>query len=57
MHACDVADLKMSDWGITKDEFGPMAENALAAYPDRFAIDPAPMTKEDVVAVLEESFS
>ncbi|MCH4054130.1 MAG: iron-containing alcohol dehydrogenase [Atopobiaceae bacterium] len=57
MHACDVADLKMSDWGITKDEFGPMTENALAAYPDRFAIDPAPMTKEDVVAVLEESFS
>lgn len=57
LHACGVGELRMSDWGITPDEFGDMADNALGAYAGRFALDPVQMTRDDVIAVLQESFA
>lgn len=54
--ACGVADLKMSDWGIDQAEFDDIAGNALATTQVLFDHDPAPLSHDDVVGILRESY-
>lgn len=53
---CGVDDLKMSDYGITKEEFPMLADNARQTMGGLFASDPLPLTKEDCVEILLRSF-
>lgn len=56
MAACHVEDLKMSDWGITEDELDAMATNGLSTNAALYAHDPAPLSHDDVLAILRASF-
>ncbi len=53
---CGVADLKMSDYGITPDEFPAMATNALTAMGRLIVKDRQPLNHADIVAILQESY-
>lgn len=54
--ACDVAELKMSDYGITADEFEKMARNARETMGGLFMCDRKELTQEACVAIYEASF-
>lgn len=56
MATCHVDDLKMSDWGITEDELDAMATNGLSTNAALYAHDPAPLSHDDVLAILRASF-
>ncbi|HMM05910.1 MAG TPA: iron-containing alcohol dehydrogenase [Clostridiales bacterium] len=53
---CGVSDLKMSDYGITPDEFNKIATNAMETMGSLFAANPCEMTREDCIAVLKKSY-
>ena len=53
---CGVADLKMSDYGITPDEFPKMADNAMGPRGGLFACDRVALTKEDVIGIYQKSY-
>lgn len=53
---CGVADLKMSDYGITPDEFDKLAANARETMGGLFAANPCKMTHEDCVEVFKKSY-
>ncbi len=53
---CGVANLKMSDYGITPDEFDTIAKNARETMGSLFEANPYEMTQEDCVAVLRKSY-
>lgn len=53
---CGVADLKMSDYGITPDEFEPLAENALNTMGALFKCDRSKLSIEDCVSILKTAF-
>lgn len=53
---CGVADLKMSDYGIRKDECRTLAKNARATMGGLFGADPVPMTDEECAAIFEKSY-
>lgn len=54
--ACGVDDLKMSDYGIQKDELMTMAKNARATMGSLFACDPGETTDEDICGIYERSY-
>lgn len=54
--ACNVDQLKMSDYGIQKDELGKIAENAYATMGGLYQVDPLTIAKADTVKILEDSF-
>lgn len=54
--ACGVADLKMSDYGIQKDECMTLAKNARATMGGLFGADPVPMSDEECAAIFEKSY-
>jgi alcohol dehydrogenase len=54
--SCGVTELKMSDYGITPDEFVKIATNARETMGGLFAANPCEMTHEDVVDVLKKSY-
>ena len=54
--ACGVAELKMSEYGITPDEFDKIATNARETMGGLFAANPCEMTHEDVVDILRKSY-
>lgn len=54
--ACDVSELKMSDYGIKKEEIGKIAENAYATMGGLYKVDPCTIAIEDTVKILEESY-
>lgn len=56
LEECGVADLKMSDYGISPEEFGKMADNAMGAMGGLFACDRVKLTKEDVIRIYQESY-
>ncbi len=56
MRECGVDGLKMSDWGITEDELDAMAANGLATNAALYAHDPAPLSHDDVLAILRASY-
>lgn len=54
--ACGVYDLKMSDYGITPDEFDAMADIALEAISGAFEVDRCRLTKQDCVKIYQQSY-
>lgn len=54
--ACGVDELKMSDYGITPDEFPAMAQNAVDCMGFLFPNDPAVLTIDDMVAIYTASY-
>ena len=54
--ACGVAALKMSDYGIQKEECMAMAKNARATMGMLFACDPAKTTDEEIAGIYERSY-
>lgn len=54
--ACGVADLKMSDYGIQKDDCIMLAQNARATMGGLFGADPVPMTDEECAAIFERAY-
>lgn len=53
---CGVADLKMSYYGITPDEFPKMVDNAMGPMGGLFACDRVALTKEDVIGIYQKSY-
>lgn len=54
--ACGVADLKMSDYGITPDEFETLMRNTREVMGVMFTSDRVQMSDEDIVTVYRESY-
>lgn len=54
--ACGVADLKMSDYGITTDEFMTLAVNARKTMGGLFLANPCPMSDEECAGIFEKSY-
>ena len=54
--ACGVADLKMSDYGIQREELPQIAKNARATMGGLFQVDPCEVTDDDVITILEKSY-
>ena len=53
---CGVADLKMSDYGITPDEFLPLAVNARETTGGLFLANPCPMSDEECAGIFREAY-
>lgn len=56
MYECDVADLKMSDYGISPNEFDTMATNAMTVMERCWCRDIRPLTHEQIVTILKKSY-
>lgn len=54
--ACGVEDLKMSDYGITPEEFPGMVKNARDTLGVNFLNDPMQLSDEDCIAIYQESY-
>lgn len=53
---CGVADLKMSDYGITEEEFLTLAQNARATMGGLFACDRVPLSDEACAAIFAKAY-
>ena len=53
---CGVDNLKMSDYGFTKDECMTLAVNARETMGGLYAANPCEMTDEDVAGIYARSF-
>ncbi|QUC02433.1 iron-containing alcohol dehydrogenase [Atopobium sp. oral taxon 416] len=54
--ACGVDNLKMSDYGIQKDEARKFAKNAMTAMGMLFKADPAEMSEDDCTKIYKEAY-
>lgn len=54
--ACGVDTLKMSDYGITPDEFPTLAKNAMESMGGLFTMDRYDLTLEDCVSIYKNSY-
>lgn len=54
--SCGVADLKMSDYGITKSEFRTLSENARTAMGGLYESDRCELSVEDGIKIYEKSY-
>lgn len=54
--ACGLDGLKMSDFGITRDEIPLLAKNARETMGGLFELDRYKLTQEDTIAILESSY-
>ena len=54
--ACGVAGLKMSDYGIQREDCLTLARNARATMGGLFGADPVPMTEGECAAIFEKSY-
>ncbi len=54
--ACGVADLKMSDYGITPEEFETLMRNTREVMGIMFTADRVQMSDKDIVSILAESY-
>ena len=54
--ACGVADLKMSDYGIKKEECMTLAVNARETMGGLFLANPCPMSDEECAGIFEKSY-
>ncbi|MFG6368961.1 MAG: iron-containing alcohol dehydrogenase [Lachnospiraceae bacterium] len=54
--ACGVADLKMSDYGITPEKFPKMVQNARDTLGVNFLNDPYQLSDEDCLKIYSESY-
>lgn len=56
MVCCGVADLRMSDYGITPEELPALAAEARQTAPILFFNDPVPLTEEETSAILRAAY-
>ena len=56
METCGVADVKMSDYGFTPDEFPALIEMARRVMFPLFFQDPVELTDEDCIKILEKAY-
>jgi len=56
MTVCEVNDLKMSDYGITPEEFDEMADNAMTVMVRCWSKDLCPLTHDEIVSILNASY-
>ena len=56
MEDCSVADLKMSDYGITPDEFEKFAVNAKETMGSLFDCDREQLSTEDCIKIYRQSY-
>ena len=54
--ACGVADLRMSDYGISPDEFPAMVRNARETMGFPFPFDREPLSDEECEAIYRASY-
>lgn len=54
--ACGVSELKMSDYGITPDEFSDMATNAIEVMGGLVQCDRQPLAHDEIVEILQQSY-
>lgn len=54
--ACGVDNLKMSDYGIKKEDARALAQNAKDTMGGLFLCDPVPMTEDECTAIFEKSY-
>lgn len=54
--ACGVADLKMSDYGVTPEEFPTLAANARSTMGILFKMDRLELSDEDLIAIYQASY-
>lgn len=54
--ACDVQTLRMSGYGIEPSDFGKIADNAQSTMGNLFRLDPRPLSREDIMEILAESY-
>lgn len=54
--ACGVDNLKMSDYGIGKDELPKIADNAYKTMGGLYQVDPCTIALDDTIRILEESY-
>ena len=47
--------LKLSDWGLRKDDAEKLAENSFAAMGALYLLDPVELTREDACAIIREA--
>lgn len=53
---CGVDNLKMSDYGIKKEEALTLAKNARATMGNLFKADPVPTTDEEIAGIYERAW-
>lgn len=53
---CGVSELKMSDYGIDKDNLQKYVVKAYDTMGGLFEVDPSPLTQEDCLAILKDSY-
>lgn len=54
--ACKVDSLRLSDYGVDKDDFGKYADNARANMGGLFGYDARELTRDDVIGILSRSY-
>lgn len=53
---CKVDTLKMSDFGVDNTDFGKYADHAFSDMGGLFRVDPQPLTRQDVMEILAQSY-
>lgn len=53
---CGVADLKLSDYGIQREEIPVIAKNAMETMGGLYQVDPCTITLDNTIKILEESY-
>ena len=46
----------LSGYGVQQADFGKYADNAIETMGGLFRVDPRPLTREDIIAILAESY-
>lgn len=54
--ACKVDDLKLSDWGIKKEDLPEMVKNAKETMGGLFQLDPRMLTEDEILAIYEKAY-
>ena len=49
-------ELRLSGYGVKPEDFGKIADNAIDTMGGLFRVDPRPLTREDMIEILRESY-
>ena len=53
---CLVDDIRLSDWGLKKEDLPKMVQNARDTMGGLFTLDPRPLTDAEALAIYEASY-
>lgn len=54
--ACHVDQIKMSDWGIQKEDLPKMVQNARETMGGLYQVDPRPLTDDEILSIYEKAY-